>query len=193
MEETSITRTTQAAPPDDELVRAAQLALPAFELLYQRYVNDVFRFCQRRLHSDADAADATSAIFTRALMNIKTCQPASFRSWLYAIGRNVVTDHYRALHPTEALGESFDLPDLAAGPEELAIQDDEQRSLQRVLRSLSDEQRSVIELRLAGLTGNEIADVLGKTRNAIDQAQFRAVTRLRELLAPPAMQMEETR
>lgn len=193
MVESAHTRTTQAAASDDDLVRAAQLALPAFEQLYQRYVNDVYRFCRRRLDSDADAADATSAIFTRALSNIKSCQPASFRSWLFAIGRNVVTDHYRAARPTEALAESLELPDGSAGPEELAIRHDEQRSLARVLNRLSEDQRSVIELRLAGLTGNEIAAVLGKTRNAVDQAQFRAISRLRTLLVPPTVFMEESR
>jgi RNA polymerase sigma-70 factor (ECF subfamily) len=188
-----IPRTIQAAPTDDDLVRAAQLALPAFEQLYQRYVNDVYRFCLRRLQSEADAADATSAIFTRALANIKACQPATFRSWLYAIGRNVVTDHYRALHPTEVLDGSLEVVDSSAGPEEVAIQQDESRSLANVLKRLSDEQRAVIELRLAGLTGNEIAIALGKSRNAIDQAQFRAISRLRTLLVPPTVMMDEPR
>ena len=193
MEATVSPRTTQVAPSDDDLVRAAQLALPAFEQLYQRYVNDVYRFCLRRLKSEADAADATSAIFTRALANIKACQPDTFRSWLYAIGRNVVTDHYRALHPTEALDQSLEVVDRSAGPEEVAIQHDESRSLADVLKRLSDEQRSVIELRLAGLNGNEIATVLGKSRNAIDQAQFRAIARLRTLLVAPAIVMDEAR
>ena len=48
-----------AEATDDQLVRAAQHALPAFEHLYRRYVNDVFRFCCRRLNSESDAADAT--------------------------------------------------------------------------------------------------------------------------------------
>jgi RNA polymerase sigma factor (sigma-70 family) len=193
MERGSSTRTTHSAQSDEELVRAAQLAMPAFEHLYKRYVNDVYGFCLRRLGSESDAADATSAIFTRALGNIQACRPDTFRSWLYAIGRNVVNDHYRALRPTDVLEESLELKDLAAGPEEIAIRNDEHRSLAGVLDRLSEEQRSVIELRLAGLTGEEIAKVLGKSRNAIDQAQFRAVSRLRTLLAPPAVLMDESR
>jgi RNA polymerase sigma factor (sigma-70 family) len=192
VDESILILTTGKQPTDDELVAAAKLALPAFEQLYLRYVNDVFQFCRRRLDSEADAADATSAIFTRALANIKACQPATFRSWLYAIGRNVITDHYRAVRPTEALDASWELADQTVGPEDLAIQHDEHQSLEGVLDRLSEEQRSVIELRLAGLTGNEIAQVLGKSRNAIDQAQFRAISRLRVLLVPPAVLMEES-
>jgi RNA polymerase sigma-70 factor (ECF subfamily) len=193
MKQGSSSRKTYPEQSDDELVRAAQLAMPAFEHLYKRYVNDVYRFCLRRLGSESDAADATSAIFTRALANIKTCQPETFRSWLYAIGRNVINDHYRALRPIEALDDALEIVDLTAGPEELAIRNDEHRSLVGVMDRLSEEQRSVIELRLAGLTGDEIATVLGKSRNAIDQAQFRAVSRLRALLVPPPVLMEESR
>jgi RNA polymerase sigma-70 factor (ECF subfamily) len=105
----------------------------------------------------------------------------------------VVNDHYRAVRPTDVLDDSLELADLADGPEEIAIRNDEHRSLAGVLDRLSEEQRSVIELRLAGLTGDEIAKVLGKSRNAIDQAQFRAVSRLRALLVPPPVRMEESR
>ena len=178
---------------DDQLVRAAQHALPAFEHLYRRYVNDMFRFCCRRLNSETDAADATSAIFTRALANIGACQAQSFRPWLFTIARNVVTDHYRAARPVETLDESIEVTDEAVGPEELAIAGDERQSLTAALRQLTDEQRSIIELRLAGLSANEIAAALGKSRNAIDQMQYRAVARLRKLLAVPVLQMEEAR
>ena len=179
-------------PTDDELVSAAQEALPAFEHLYRRYVNDVYRFCYRRVGSESDAADVTSMVFTRALTHIQTCQPSTFRPWLYAIARNVVTDFFRSSHPVTVLDDAIPVIDQANGPEEIAIQRDQRRSLDEVLRFLSDDQRSVIELRLAGLTAAEIAEALGKTRNAIDQAQFRAVTRLRQLLVPQSLQMEET-
>jgi RNA polymerase sigma-70 factor, ECF subfamily len=176
---------------DDELVAAAQLALPAFEDLYRRYVNEVYRFCYRRLGTEADAADATSVVFTRALINIKQCQPHSFRPWLFAISRNIVADHYRQAHPAGSL-DGVEIEDHAVGPEELAIAGEERRSLAAVLGRLTDEQRSIIELRLSGLNANEIAAALGKSRNAVDQMQFRAVNRLRSLLATPELQLEET-
>jgi RNA polymerase sigma factor (sigma-70 family) len=63
------------------------------------------------------------------------------------------------------------------------------------LSQLSDDQRQIVELRLAGLTSKEIASALGRTPNAIDQAQFRAINRLRALLAEttPGRNMEEPR
>jgi RNA polymerase sigma-70 factor (ECF subfamily) len=185
--------TTEDQFTDDQLLAAAQQALPAFEHLYRRYVNDVYRFCHRRLGTEADAADATSVVFTRALTNIKSCQAHSFRPWLFTIARNVVTDHYRAARPVEMLTEANEIPDHAASPEERAIRGDERRSLEAALAHLTDDQRSIIELRLAGLSAQEIASALGKSRNAIDQMQYRAVSRLRTLLNPPAMKLEEAR
>jgi RNA polymerase sigma-70 factor (ECF subfamily) len=178
---------------DDELVTAAQHALPAFEHLYRRYVNDVYRFCLHRLDSPEDAADATSMVFTRALGGIKSCQSNSFRPWLFAIARNVVTDHYRALRPVDVLDETLEIADHQSGPEEQAISGDQRRSLVAAMRSLTEEQRSIIELRLAGMRANEIAVTLGKSRNAIDQMQYRAIARLRTLLAAPVAGLEETR
>jgi RNA polymerase sigma-70 factor (ECF subfamily) len=191
--ETSDISTTEDQITDDQLVAAAQQALPAFEHLYRRYVTDVYRFCYRRLGTEADAADATSIVFTRALTNIKSCRAHSFRPWLFTIARNVVTDQYRSARPVEALTEADEIPDHAASPEEHAIRGDERRSLERALAYLTDDQRSIIELRLAGLSAQEIAAALGKSRNAIDQMQYRAVSRLRTLLSRPAMQLEEAR
>lgn len=179
--------------PDEQLVAAAQHALPAFEHLYRRHVQEVYRYCARRLRSEMDAADATSQIFTRALTNIRSCHPASFRPWLYTIARNVVIDHYRAARPTSVLDEALDIADEALGPEDLTILSDQRRTVERALTQLPDGERSVIELRLAGLSAVEIAAALGKTRNAIDQAQFRAIARLRDLLCPANLSTGESR
>jgi RNA polymerase sigma-70 factor (ECF subfamily) len=51
-----------------------------------------------------------------------------------------------------------------------------------LLRQLPPEQARIVELRLAGLTGVEIALVLGRTPNAVKVAQYRAYSRLRALV-----------
>ena len=44
----------------------------------------------------------------------------------------------------------------------------------------------MLELRLAGLTGPEIARVLGRSHGSVRVAQYRAIARLRALLGEPA-------
>ncbi len=75
-----------------------------------------------------------------------------------------------------------DLIDATPTPEELAIAADEHRLLWELLGHLSADQRQVVELRLAGLTGPEIARVLGRSHTSVRSLQFRAIQRLRELI-----------
>ena len=52
----------------------------AFGLLYDRYVDPVYRYCYGRLGSREEAEDATSLIFARALAALPTHRGGSFRS-----------------------------------------------------------------------------------------------------------------
>ncbi len=64
----------------------------------------------------------------------------------------------------------------------MAVRNDDARMLRNALSHLNDDQRHVIELRLSGLKGSEIAEVLGRSENAVKMLQFRAMKRLREVL-----------
>ena len=68
-------------------------------------------------------------------------------------------------------------------PEAIALHRDDERSVRNLLVQLTPDQRDVVELRLSGLTGVEIADALGKQPGAVRAVQFRAYQRLRELLS----------
>ena len=78
---------------------------------------------------------------------------------------------------------TIDLRDGRPLPEDDAIASDQQRALFAALRTLTPEQRHVVELRLAGLTSPEIAAVLGTTTGAVKASQHRAYARLRIALA----------
>lgn len=173
---------------DDEpaLVAAARTDRRAFAPLYAHYVDPVYRYCWRRLGDPDAAADATALVFAKALAALDRCRGDAFRPWLFAIAHNVVVDRYRDRHPTAPLDLAADLPDGGPSPEERALAAETGRELRHLLANLPPDQRAVVELRLAGLTGAEIAAALGKTRGAVDAAHFRAVARLRHLLDVPS-------
>jgi RNA polymerase sigma-70 factor (ECF subfamily) len=180
-------RTRAPAPAGDvvsdaELVALAQRDPQVFARLYARYLDPVHRYCHRRLGSREAAEDATSLIFTKALVALPRYHGASFRSWLFTIAHHVVVDRYRDAHPEESLETAAEIHDDTPSPEELAIAGDERRSVSALLASLPEHQRQVVELRLAGLTGAEIARTLGRSTANIDVTQHRAVARLRTLL-----------
>ncbi len=76
----------------------------------------------------------------------------------------------------------IDEPDL----DDVAMRNELRTSVQRALESLTEEQRSVVKLRLVGLSGPEIATALGRSHGAVRATQCRAVTRLRLLLGEPS-------
>ncbi len=174
---------------DGELLRAAQADPAAFAALYERYVDAIYRYCVTRVGSPADAEDATSLIFARAFGALPTYRPRpelsgeGVRSWLFTIAHNVVVSGYRGRRPTSPLADADLLVDPDPPPDEQAIAAERRAALLGSVARLPDDQRRVVELRLAGLSGPEIAAVLGRSHGAIKMLQVRAIDRLRTLLA----------
>ncbi|MDQ3656833.1 MAG: sigma-70 family RNA polymerase sigma factor [Chloroflexota bacterium] len=178
---------------DDERVLVARAASDpeAFAPLYLRYFDRIHAYCYRRLGNPEEAADVTSIVFSRTLASIHTFRGDRFRSWLFAIAHNALADHYRHRRPERSLDDAAWLLDQHPSPEDEAIAHEAQRTVSSLLAGLPEEQRHVVELRLAGLTSKEIGTVLGKQANAIDQAQYRAMTRLRVLAASAGSGVED--
>jgi RNA polymerase sigma-70 factor (ECF subfamily) len=75
-----------------------------------------------------------------------------------------------------------DMPDLTAGPEELAVRSAMARQVASWLDQLSPTQRQVVVLRVAlGMSAEETAAAVGSTPGAVRVHQHRALVRLREL------------
>lgn len=178
----------ESAIPDDlEMVERARRNRMAFDELYDRYVESVYRFCNRRLHDDDHAAEATAQVFERAwtgLDRFRGNDALSFRAWLFQIANRLVIDAYRE-RPNLPLEHAGELPEsnIAYLPGPAAERHERQERLRQALAQLPDEQRHIVEMRLSGLNGVEIAAALGRTHSSIKSSQFRAYTRLRELLS----------
>lgn len=155
----------------------------AFSSFYREHLDDVYRYCFFRLGTHEAAEDATSDIFTKALKSFDSYNGrGSQRSWLFSIAHNTVIDLHRRKRPLVPLDGLAEVQDEHDGPEAAALNATEQTEVRALLRQLPDSQRQILELRLAGLTGAEIADVLGRTHAAVKIAQVRAYRTLRKLL-----------
>lgn len=170
---------TETSAHDDILVDRAKQDRHAFAPLYRRYVGPLYRYCLVRLGNVEAAEDATSAVFTKALASLSSCQDGSFRPWLFRIAHNVIIDGFRRERPTWPLDTAEAIPESAPSPEELALAAESADRVGTLLASLPDDQRRVLELRLAGLTGREIAEVLGRSHGSVRMIQVRAAKRLR--------------
>ena len=171
-----------AGAADADLVARAQIDRQVFALLYRRYLDPVHKYCYRRLGSREAAEDATSLVFTKAFASLPTYRAGSFRSWLFAIAHHVITDDLRARRVLAELDAAAEMPDREPTPEEVVMAAEATSSVVRLLAGLPAGQRHVVELRLAGLTGREVAELLGCSLAGVKIAQVRAYTRLRDQL-----------
>lgn len=170
------------AADDDMLAAAARADHGAYSVLYQRYLDPVFRYCFVRLQSRDAAEDVTSEVFLKALAGIHTYRGGNFSAWLFRIAHNEVIRSYRR-RANRLLGDAGDLVDGAPSPETHVEQQADRAQLMLALAQLSEEQRTVVELRLAGWAGGQIAAATGKSPAAVKMLRYRAIIRLRTILA----------
>ena len=180
-----------ALPPEAALADEAALVAAAkrdrheFTPLYRHYVGRVYAYCFRRLGTREAAEDATSRTFEHALRQLHACRDEAFRGWLFTIATHTIADHYRATHHVRshvALEDVHNTPERGPLVEDAAMAAAAAEQLRELLHHLPADQRRVLELRAAGLRGEEIAVALERSHAAIRMLQLRAVRHLRELL-----------
>ena len=180
------TQPASSLASDAALAAAARLDRLAFAPLYERYRDDVLRYCFYCLGDWDEAADAAQQVFANAMAGLPRFEERgdSFRPWLFRIAHNEVCTRQRrrSRRPRNQLQDAAELVDPAPSPEDLAIAADDHQRLRQLLGRLPPDRRRVCELRFAGLTDKEIAPILGKSEGAVRTAQSRAIAQLRDLL-----------
>ena len=167
---------------DDAIVLAARNDVDAFAPLYHRYARLIYRWMYRETGNAETAADLTAQVFMQVLQRLHQYRPgevSTFRSWLFAIARNLLRDSWRRYRPVSLPEE---LVDHRPGPEDVAIHRSLMDDVRAALDTLPERQREIVELRLSGLSMHEIAEIQGTSENAVKVAQTRAFRTLRTLL-----------
>ena len=160
-----------ASPPDD------------FARVYEEHVWDVYGFFGYRLRSRAECEDLTQQTFERALRAWNRFDPdrASPKTWLLAIARNLLIDHYRRGSAKEILvDEPVESSESApAADSDLGLDPE----LEQALAALTDRERELLALRYGGdLNGPEIAEATGLTLANVQQILSRSLRKLRSIL-----------
>ncbi|HLI86087.1 MAG TPA: sigma-70 family RNA polymerase sigma factor [Bryobacteraceae bacterium] len=159
---------------EQALIAAAQADPARFLDLYNRYFYRVWAYVVKRSAHRAEAEDATSEVFRRALENLRGYEwrGPPFLAWLLKIAANALAHRWE-----KAARESGDpVPEIAEPDADL----ERRAMLFELVGRLPEAQRRVIELRYVEERSlNEIASELGKTEGAVKQLQRRALENLR--------------
>ncbi len=163
----------------------------AFGLIYDRYLETVFRFIYFRVGNRPLAEDLAAETFLRALKRIGTFtwQGRDLGAWLVTIARNLVADHFKSgryrLEVTTGDVLDADREDRGpeGSPEAVVVDYITNVALLKAVRQLNPEQQECIVLRfLQGFSVAETAHTMGKNEGAIKALQYRAVRALHRLL-----------
>jgi len=165
----------------------------AWERFVQLYGPLIYRWTRSCGLQEADGADVAQDVLRKVLENLNGVQTGKegpkFRAWLWTVTRNTVRDLIRAKarRGEESWGAATQqaleqLPEQLQGAEaETAKGELVQRALQLIQTDFDEAtyqafKRMVVDDRPAA----EVADELAMTANAVRQAKFRILRRLRE-------------
>ncbi len=177
---------------DDDLMLAyARGEMPAFEVLYERYRQPLYRYLLHALGDRAAADDLYQDVWSRIIdARARFRRGNGFRRYAFRIAHNRLVDHWRQVGRR---GEHAELEErrLSAPTEdqpECASEREQQvRRLHEALMQLSNEQREAFLLQQeAGLSLADIAGRSGVGRETVKSRLRYAVRKLRALLAPGA-------
>ena len=180
--------------PTEELIARFQRGQPrAFEALYDRYKDYVYRvafFITRNREEAEDAVQEAFLDLLKALPNYDVAGPARFETWLYRVTVNRTRMRLRRKRlPSEEWDDVEAhlerLPSASSKRPEAVLLDRERAgSLWRAVDRLSEEHRVVVLLRYRqGLAYKEIAEVLGLRPGTVKSRLYNAHRKLRRLVS----------
>lgn len=158
----------------------------AFTALYDRYAPRVIGYCRARIANESDAEETAAQVLAKAWAGFPPDHRGTFRAWLFTVAHHTIVDYYRQASRTPSFASESALLTLESSvppPDEASIAAETRTELVAAIASLPADQQQAITLRVAGLKGREVAEVMGRSNEAIKMLQFRAITTLRTLLA----------
>ncbi|MFL5800676.1 MAG: RNA polymerase sigma factor [Roseiflexaceae bacterium] len=170
------------------VVRAQEGDQAAFDAIYDQFADALFRYLYARCGNAALAEELTGDVWVRVVERLPAFHfaggdpTAVFAGWLYKIARNLVIDSYRRKRTVHVpLTETLSSHDIS--PDERVIAGDARRALHAAIEQLTTDQREVLLLRFFEERSNaEVAQLTGRSENAVKVMQHRALTALARML-----------
>ncbi len=163
--------------------------LAAFERLYKRHNDALYRYLLRLCRNRHAAEDVFQEVWGKIIKSRSSYRPsAKFSTFLYRVAHNCFIDHVRRNKRHSQHGELDEdrHGDDRAQPDSLTERALAKEKLSRALMALPDEQRDAFLLHEeAGLSIDQIAAVTGSKRETAKSRVRYATQKLREALNEP--------
>jgi len=162
----------------------------ALGAIFERYQQELYRFCLGLLGEPQDAQDALQNTMVKALRALPGEQrEIALRPWLYRVAHNEAIDLRRTRRETQALDGH--LLDAHSSVAERAEQRERLEWLFRDLSDLPERQRAVLVMReLSGLDFVDIGAALGTSGAVVRQTLYEARRNLEQMDSGRGMRCE---
>ena len=163
---------------DKRLVAEAKKDLRAFNALYIKYLQPVYRYALSRIGSRVEAEEAVSQTFLAALEAFPRYRDdGRFAAWLFSIARRKSADHFRRAKRTIELTDNF--PAMDKDLQVQVEQRDRKRLLANLVQALPEDEQELLRLRYAAtLNFAEIGKLTNLTPDAAKKRLYRLLDRL---------------
>ena len=153
----------------------------SFTEIYREYYRRVYNYAFSRLLHREEAEDATAEVFLVLLQNLPCYDPkrGSVGTWINRITHNAVENYCRKAYRRK----EFPAAELLREKEgEWEPEQPVNRRAYRILRQLSEEERSFLALRYElDMTNVEIGELMGLNPAAVSQRYHRLLEKCRKL------------
>ena len=167
------------------ILRAQRGDKEAFGEIYRHMYPAVGKFIYYKIGDRSVVEDLSNDVFLAAWRSLPNFRGGPFEGWLFRIARNLTVGEIRRRSKNRPIGieGAEDLPAADDEPDIAAEKLDRARDLYQALDKLKEEQKEVVILKfLLGMSNSEAAAALGKSENAINAQQHRALRSLERVL-----------
>ena len=171
----------------------------AFTEIVNRYLKMIYNFAYRFVGNEKPAEDITQETFLKVWKNIKKFDiEKSFKTWIFSIAKNTCIDYLRKRKDIPM--STFDnddggniiednLTDKELKADEIFIQVEDKKQLDRAMKELSVAQKEVIILKYVNeMSLSETAEIMNMPKDTVKSHHRRALIRMKKLLNAPKLE-----
>lgn len=152
-----------------------------FVVLYDNYLDKIYRFLFFRTNHQETAEDLTSQTFLKALDKIQSfdANKGTFQAWLFRIAHNLLIDHYRSPRKEVDIDNAVNVSS-DSSPEKDVDALFTSLKARQLLATLPEQTQTLIILRVWDeLSYTEIANIMDKSEASLKMQFSRAINSLR--------------
>ncbi len=158
----------------------------------------IYNFSYRFVGNEKVAEDITQEVFLKAWKNIKKFNlEKSFKTWIFSIAKNTCIDYLRkrkdvpmSIFDSEDGGNFIEdnLTDEELKADEIFIQKEDKKKIEKTITKLSVIQKEVIVLKYVNeMSLSEVSEILQMPKNTVKSHHRRALIKIKKLLDAPEL------